>query len=147
MSADNEQEVQKVRWLRSLSPPKRFAQAGRIVQTLNVEEGFLGGRKHWRGFSVRQDPLEGRTAHTKCGLYLLGPSLAVALPDKLFEPPTEVFSSRFRRASCETTRHSYYRSRSRRDEGGSSRTAGSRRRRHIQGPSGSQPLCGCTRGH
>jgi hypothetical protein len=32
------------------------------------------------GFSVRQDPLHGRTAHTKCGLYLLGPSLAAALP-------------------------------------------------------------------
>ena len=31
------------------------------------------------GFSVRQDPLQGRTAHTKCGTYLLGPSLAAAL--------------------------------------------------------------------
>jgi hypothetical protein len=39
----------------------------------------LGYRNHWRGFSVRQDPLQGRTAHTKCGLYLLGPSLAAAL--------------------------------------------------------------------
>jgi len=35
MSAVNEQEAEKVRWLRS-----------RIVQTLNVEEDFLGGRKH-----------------------------------------------------------------------------------------------------
>jgi hypothetical protein len=39
-----------------------------------------GGRKHCRGFSVRQDPLQGRTAHTKCRIYLLGPSLAAALP-------------------------------------------------------------------
>jgi len=29
----------------------------RIVQTLNVEEKLLGSRKHWRGFSVRQDLL------------------------------------------------------------------------------------------
>ena len=36
--------------------------------------------KRWRGFSVRQDPLHGRTAHTKCGWYLLGSSLAAALP-------------------------------------------------------------------
>jgi hypothetical protein len=42
-------------------------------------EEILGGRKRWRGFSVRQDPLQGRTAHTKCGLYLLGSSLAAAL--------------------------------------------------------------------
>ena len=32
-----------------------------------------------RGFPVRQDSLEGRTAHTKCGLYLLGPSRAATL--------------------------------------------------------------------
>jgi hypothetical protein len=50
-----------------------------IVQTLNVEEEFLGDRKHWRGFSVRHDLSYGRTAHTKCGLYLPGPSLAAAL--------------------------------------------------------------------
>jgi hypothetical protein len=41
-----EQEAEKVRHQRS-----------RIVQTLNVEEAFLGSRKCWRGFSVRQDPL------------------------------------------------------------------------------------------
>jgi hypothetical protein len=29
--------------------------------------------------SVRQDPLQGRTAHTKCGVYLLASSLAAAL--------------------------------------------------------------------
>jgi len=58
----------------------------RIVQNLNVEEKLLGGRKHWRGFSVRQDLLSGRTAHTKCGLYLLGSSLAAALLDEVFEP-------------------------------------------------------------
>ena len=29
--------------------------------------------------SVRQDPLQGRTAHTKCGMYLLASSLAAAL--------------------------------------------------------------------
>ncbi len=43
-------------------------------------EEILGGRKRWRGFSVRQDPLQGRTAHTNCGLYLLASSLAAALP-------------------------------------------------------------------
>jgi hypothetical protein len=53
MSADNKQQAEKVRRLRS-----------RIVQTLNV-------------------PLRVR----------LGPSLAAALPDELFEPPAEMFSS------------------------------------------------------
>jgi hypothetical protein len=62
------QDAEKVRQRRS-----------RVAQTLNVEERLLGGPKHCRGFSVRQDPLYGRTAHTKCGLYLLGPSLAAAL--------------------------------------------------------------------
>jgi predicted membrane metal-binding protein len=45
----------------------------------------LGRRNYSRGFSVRQDPCKGRTAHTKCGLYLLGPSLAAALLIALFE--------------------------------------------------------------
>ena len=40
----------------------------------------LGYRSYWRGFSVRQDQLRGRTAHTKCGTYLLASSLAAALP-------------------------------------------------------------------
>jgi hypothetical protein len=65
----------------------------RIVQTLNVPNEILGGRKRWRGFSARQDPLQGRTAHTKCGLYLLGPSLAAALLDELFEHLAGIFSS------------------------------------------------------
>src|ERR1700675_2958525 len=39
----------------------------------------LGYRNHWRGFSVRQDPFKGRTAHTKCGTYLLASSIAAAL--------------------------------------------------------------------
>ena len=51
----------------------------RFAQRLNIEEEIPGGQKHGRGFSVRQDPLYGRTAHTKCGLYLLGPSLAAAM--------------------------------------------------------------------
>jgi len=51
----------------------------------------FGGRNHLRGFSVRQDHLPGRTAHTKCGLYLLGPSLAAALLDGLFEHSAERF--------------------------------------------------------
>ncbi|MGH7221402.1 MAG: hypothetical protein ACREI1_13870, partial [Nitrospiraceae bacterium] len=42
------------------------------------ESKILGERKRWRGFSVRQDTLQGRTAHTKCGMYLLGSSLAAA---------------------------------------------------------------------
>ena len=33
------------------------------------------------------DLFEGRTAHTKCGLYLLASSLAAALLDGLFEHP------------------------------------------------------------
>src|SRR5437868_2108673 len=41
---------------------------------------LLGGRKHWRDLSVHQDPFKGRTAHTKCGTYLLASSLAAALP-------------------------------------------------------------------
>ncbi len=40
-----------------------------------------------RDFSVRQDALQGRTAHTKCGTYLLASSLAAALLDGLFEHP------------------------------------------------------------
>jgi len=48
---------------------------------------LLGGRKHWRDLSVHQDPFKGRTAHTKCGTYLLASSLAAAAPDGLFEHP------------------------------------------------------------
>jgi hypothetical protein len=73
---------------------KARQQRSRIVQNLNVEEKLLGGQKHWRGFSVRQDLFEGRTAHTKCGLYLLGSSLAAALLDGLFEHPPPVPSVR-----------------------------------------------------
>jgi hypothetical protein len=51
----------------------------RFAQTLNVENGSLGDRKHWRDFSVRQDPFYGRTALTKCGRGLLRSSLAAAL--------------------------------------------------------------------
>ncbi|RPH81282.1 MAG: hypothetical protein EHM80_02850 [Nitrospiraceae bacterium] len=40
-----------------------------------------------KGFSARYNPLYGRTAHTKCGRYLLGPTLAAALLDSLFEHP------------------------------------------------------------
>jgi len=52
----------------------------RIVQTLNIEGDFSDIGRTGGGFSVHQDPLQGRTVHTKCGLYLLGPSLAAALP-------------------------------------------------------------------
>ncbi len=34
----------------------------RLIEILNVAIEILGGRKCWRGFSVRQDPLYGRTA-------------------------------------------------------------------------------------
>ncbi|HWI68350.1 MAG TPA: hypothetical protein VNS88_08210, partial [Nitrospiraceae bacterium] len=61
------------------------------AQRLNAVEEFLGHRKHWRGFSVRQDLSYGRTAHTKCGLYLLASSLAAALLNGLFEHPAEIF--------------------------------------------------------
>jgi hypothetical protein len=53
----------------------------------------LGYRNHLRGFSVRQDLLYGRTAHTKCGLYLLASSLAAALLDGLFEHPEAIVAS------------------------------------------------------
>jgi len=43
-----------------------------------------------RGSSIRQDPLYGRTAHTKCCTYLLAVSLAAALLDGLFDHPAEV---------------------------------------------------------
>jgi len=46
----------------------------RIVQTLNVQK------------------LASRMPESKCGLYLLGPSLAAALLDRLFEHPVGVFS-------------------------------------------------------
>ncbi len=65
------QDAEKVRQQRS-----------RVAPTINVEEGILGGQKHGRGFSVRQEPFYGRTAHTKCGVYLHGPSLAAALLGK-----------------------------------------------------------------
>jgi hypothetical protein len=65
-------------------------QRSRIVQTLNVgtsvpEVGSIGGV-----FPFAKIPkIHGRerTAHMKCGMYLLGPSLAAALPDELFEHP------------------------------------------------------------
>jgi len=50
----------------------------------------LGGRKYWRGFSVRQEPLQGRTAHTKCGTYLLASSLDAALLNGFFEHPADI---------------------------------------------------------
>ena len=53
----------------------------------------LGYRNHWRGFSVRQNPLQGRTVHTKCGTYLLASSLAAALLDRLFEHPEVILAS------------------------------------------------------
>jgi hypothetical protein len=34
----------------------------RLIEILNVAIEILGCRKCWRGFSVRQDPLYGRTA-------------------------------------------------------------------------------------
>ena len=68
------QDAEKVRQRRS-----------RIAQTLNVRRRTSRISESRRGFSVRQDPFKGRTAHTKCGLYLLGPSLATALLDGLFE--------------------------------------------------------------
>ena len=53
----------------------------------------LGCRNCWSGFSVRQDSFDGRTAHTKCGTYLLASSLAAALLDSLFEHPESLLTS------------------------------------------------------
>ena len=62
--------------------------------------GPPGGRNYSRGFSVRQDSFKGRTAHTKCGTYLLASSLAAALLDGLFEHPAGVFSPCHRHETC-----------------------------------------------
>src|SRR5262245_42150305 len=51
----------------------------RLIEIINVPHDILGDRKRWRGFFVRQDPLQGRTAHTKCGRYLLRFRLACCL--------------------------------------------------------------------
>ena len=48
--------------------------------------------------------ITGRTAHTKCGLYLLGPSLAAALLDGLFEHPARVFFCCARRDNIVSSR-------------------------------------------
>src|SRR6266852_5859306 len=61
-----------------LKKPASFVLASFRPST--VRRSFSEIRSTLGGFSVRQDPLHGRTAHTKCGLYLLGPSLAAALP-------------------------------------------------------------------
>src|SRR5437879_598620 len=53
---------------------------------------LFGGRKHWRDLSVHQDPFKERTAHTKCGTYLLASSLAAALMDDIFEHPPRCVS-------------------------------------------------------
>jgi hypothetical protein len=45
------QDAEKARQLRS-----------RLIEILNVPIEILGGGMSWRGFSVRQDPLNGRTA-------------------------------------------------------------------------------------
>jgi len=50
-----------------------------VAQRLNSEP-TLGYRTHRRGFPVRQNPVNKRTAHTKCGLHLFASSLAAALP-------------------------------------------------------------------
>ena len=47
-----------------------------------IRTEHLGCQNHFQVISVRKDPCKGRTAHTKRGLYLLGPSLAPALPVK-----------------------------------------------------------------
>jgi len=62
-----------------------------------------GGRNNSRGFSVRQDSFKGRTAHTKCGTYLLASSLAAALLDGLFEHPARVLFSSPRRTDHRST--------------------------------------------
>ena len=50
----------------------------------------LGYRNHWRGLSVRQDPLQRRTTHTKCDTYLLAFSLTAA---GFFEHPEPAFDT------------------------------------------------------
>src|SRR5207344_3445476 len=72
--------LKKFRLLTRPTPARRDApftrQRSRIVQRLNESRKL----ESLKGFSVRQDPVQGRTAHTKCGLSLFGSSLAAALP-------------------------------------------------------------------
>jgi hypothetical protein len=69
----------------------------------------LGYRNHWREFSVRQDQFNGRTAHTKCGLYLLVSSLAAALPASLFEHPAGIIFLLYHACGPSTYWHTYHR--------------------------------------
>ena len=54
--------------------------ASSVLASLRGSTRVFGNRKHWRGFSIRQDPSYGRTTTTQCGWYLLASSLAAALP-------------------------------------------------------------------
>ncbi len=72
------------------------------LEAQRIEFEPLGYRNHWRGLSVRQDPMQRRTAHTKCGTYLLAFSLTAA---GFFEHPEPALTSapygRFHRNSLD----------------------------------------------
>ncbi len=51
----------------------------RFAQGFHTEKKILENRKRLRVYSVLKDPLPGRSAHTKCGMYFLGLPLAAFL--------------------------------------------------------------------
>jgi hypothetical protein len=72
-----------------------------LKRSASIVLASLRGSTLWRSFSdigntggafpfAKIYP-NGRTAHTKCGLYLLASSLAAALLNGLFEHPAEIF--------------------------------------------------------
>ena len=71
---------------------------------MHVSKGDSQRSESLGDFSVRQDPLQRLTAHTKCGLYLLGPSLAAALPVEWRVPGRKVCLSRLRVGGRNTAR-------------------------------------------
>jgi len=95
------EDVEKASFLTRPTLARRDAPCTRhrshFAQILNVEEESLGRRKHCRGVSVRQDLLQGRTTHTKCGLYLLRSSLVAASLNGLFEHPHYILPTSTRR--------------------------------------------------
>jgi len=54
-------------------------------------EKILGGRKHWRGFSVRQDPFKGRTAPHEARFVPPRIFTRCDLAGRLFEQPVGEF--------------------------------------------------------
>ena len=63
-----------------------------IVQTFNLVEGLLGGRRQWRNLSVRQNPWQRAHGLHEVGMYLLSLLRAAAFLNSLFEHPARELS-------------------------------------------------------